>query len=578
VVLQHHHSDEYSTPETEARLDEYGITGVPTIAFDGNQNKVVGTYPTAAQNYQAYKTIVDAERAGGSNLMLVAYRTTCTAATTTMHFSATVTNQGPTTLTNVDLRFAVYENLGTEKRYVVRDMLPSQYIASLAPGASTTLTGDSVSLTGVNPADLGGIAFVQSRAAPTLAVLQAALAEDRPALRVTPDTMEFRMHPNDPVTSTQTAQIVNCGAGSFTWTAAKDAAWLTAAPLAGSSPANLTVTANRTGLTAGQWYIGHVTVTASAGTLDSPQTITVRLKVLVPGPPAHVSASATPGIIRANGVSTAAIRALVTDAAGITVTNGTTVTFQTNRGDITPATATTTLGAAQATLVSTTTAGVATVVAGAGTVTGTVSVRFVGPPHDVAATASPSTIRANGVSTAIIYAHVTDAVGWPVFDGTVVTYTTDRGTLLSSSAATSNGYAYVTLRSSATPGPAHVTAWSAGISGTVTVGFGGPPQTVRVTVSPASLLADGLATAIVTATVTDQWGDRVVNGTTVVFNSTVGTTTPVSATTVGGVATTVLTGTVPGPATVTATSDGRQGQANVMFYREQIFLPLVTRS
>ena len=577
MVLQYHHNDEYSTPETEARYSEYGVNGVPTMFFDGSQNKVEGG-GDYAWCYQQYKAKTDAERAGGSNLLLVAYRTTSTTAATVVYFSATVTNQGATTLTNVDLRFAVYENLGPEQRYVVRDMLPPQYIASLAPGASTTLTGDSVSLTGVNPASLGGIAFVQSRAAPTLAVLQAALAEDRPALRVTPDTMEFRMHPDDPVSSIQTAQIVNRGAGNFTWTAAKDAAWLTAAPLAGSSPANLTVTANRTGLTAGQWYTGHVIVTASAGTLDSPQTITVRLKVLVPGPPTHVSASATPGVIRADGVSTAAIRAVVTDGAGITVTNGLTVTFQTNRGDIAPATATTTGGAAQATLVSTTTAGVAAVVAQAGTATGTVSVRFVGPPHDVAATASPSTIRANGVSTAIVYAHVTDAIGWPVFDGTVVTYTTDRGTLLSSSAATSNGYASITLRSSATPGLAHVTAWSAGISGPVTVSFGGPPQTVRVTVSPTSLLADGLATAVGTATVTDQWGDRVVNGTTVVFNSTLGATTPVSATTVGGVATTVLTSAVPGGATVTATAGGKQGQASVLFYREQIFLPLVMKS
>ncbi len=100
-----------------------------------------------------------------------------------------------------------------------------------------------------------------------------------------------------------------------------------------------------------------------------------------------------------------------------------------------------------------------------------------GWPHSVTITAEPASIPADGISTSIIRAAVTDSHNNAVADGTTVVFATDLGTLRGpqggplsdTTAETVDGVATVTLRSGIVPGKATVTAKSLRASGQVSV-------------------------------------------------------------------------------------------------------------
>jgi len=79
------------------------------------------------------------------------------------------------------------------------------------------------------------------------------------------------------------ARTVNVGStgSAVAWTAALNPAvgWLDAAPLSGTSPTNIALTANIAGLPVGQ-YNTQLVVTAAAGIGNSPQTIPITLNVV----------------------------------------------------------------------------------------------------------------------------------------------------------------------------------------------------------------------------------------------------------------------------------------------------------
>jgi hypothetical protein len=93
------------------------------------------------------------------------------------------------------------------------------------------------------------------------------------------------------------------------------------------------------------------------------------------------------------------------------------------------------------------------------------------PPGSVTVVANPTSITADGTSTAALTATVLDADGNPL-SGVTVGFTTSLGTLTTPSAVTNAlGVATDTLTSSATPGTATVTATSGGVQGTTSVTF-----------------------------------------------------------------------------------------------------------
>jgi uncharacterized Zn ribbon protein len=180
------------------------------------------------------------------------------------------------------------------------------------------------------------------------------------------------------------------------------------------------------------------------------------------GPPFYINVVGNPASIGLNG-QTSDIHAMVKDIGGNNVADGTEVTFSTNLGTLgsNTITKTTTNGVATALLTSETTAGTAVITATADSKYDITEVVFnPDPPYTVTLTANPMTIPANGVSTSTVQATVTDRYGNPVADWTAVIFTTDLGSLGSSSVIkfTNDGIATATLTSSSDAGLATVTA------------------------------------------------------------------------------------------------------------------------
>ena len=91
---------------------------------------------------------------------------------------------------------------------------------------------------------------------------------------------------------------------------------------------------------------------------------------------------------------------------------------------------------------------------------------------------------------------------------------------------------------------------------------------VAISANPTSIPADGSTTSTITATVKDDHGNNVPDGTQVAFRTTAGTvgSTTITKTTTNGVATATLTSsTTPGGAAVTATSGGKSATTTVLF-------------
>ncbi|MFZ1947710.1 MAG: invasin domain 3-containing protein [bacterium] len=234
---------------------------------------------------------------------------------------------------------------------------------------------------------------------------------------------------------------------------------------------------------------------------------------------------------------------------------GVTVTFETDFGGLSSATATTDdQGLAGVVYLAPAATGVAGVTAGtegASTTTCTIQV------GQGALTVTPASILADGLATAAIEVTVVDGDGSPV-SGAQVTFSTDVGSVRGASAFTDgDGYAEATLVSVAS---------GVDLAGTVqaVVRYDSFNQTesapcimrgvsVSVEAEPAAMPADGVSIAAVTAWVRETTSGAPVPGAQVVFGSTLGAISGPVVTDDNGLATTYLvSSTTPGVATITA--------------------------
>ncbi|NTU63793.1 MAG: DUF11 domain-containing protein [Chloroflexi bacterium] len=127
---------------------------------------------------------------------------------------------------------------------------------------------------------------------------------------------------------------------------------------------------------------------------------------------------------------------------------------------------------------------------------------------------------------------------------------------------TANGIATSAITSTL-PGTAHITATTNSRTGTTSVVFApGAPYTMTLAADPASLTVDSSST--LTATVTDQFGNFIVDGTSVAFATSLGNVFSPRPTT-NGIATSTLASTLVGTAQVTATSGSATQSTAVVF-------------
>ncbi len=182
---------------------------------------------------------------------------------------------------------------------------------------------------------------------------------------------------------------------------------------------------------------------------------------------------------------------------------------------------------------------------------------------------SPTSIVANGISTTVATATVTDAIP-PATGDTVAFKSTDTVETITPTACVpvTPGTYCATIKSSTTIGTPTITATVT--SGTTTLSANatltqtaGPAATVTVQLGSSSIVANGTSTTTATATVTDAQGHPVSNETGVVFSSSDPNVrfTPNPAapgTTPGTYSTTITSSTTPGNPTIVAT-DGAIG-------------------
>jgi hypothetical protein len=209
-------------------------------------------------------------------------------------------------------------------------------------------------------------------------------------------------------------------------------------------------------------------------TATSDSEVTTTATEFEPGLPYTVTLVAYPTSLTVGDTST--LTATVKDQDNNDVADSTVVTFETSLGSLgsSMVTKTTVSGVATATLTSQVT-GTAVITATSDSKYDTANVIFnPGLPYTVTVEAYPTRIPVRGF-TSTITAIVKDHHGDPVTDGTVVTFTTDLGSLGLDSGSvvttTVNGVATATLKSGSIDGTANVSAASDSVVGQTEVIF-----------------------------------------------------------------------------------------------------------
>ena len=278
---------------------------------------------------------------------------------------------------------------------------------------------------------------------------------------------------------------------------------------------------------------------------------------------------AEPSVLTADGVSQARVTAELKVSSTLEPISGASVRFATDVGAIEGSSATDSRGLAEVTLTAPSAPDTARVVAyfGRGISDTTYVIFEPSTPTYLALSVEPTSLAADGRSTASVRAVVTDQLGKPVSDGTAVRFGLhpSEGSLGSTRAFTVDGEVSTTLTSSTSLTTVTVEAWvedSPDVRDSVQVEYVlGPPALVTVESERDTLPADGITTTTITATVTDAAGHPI-PGVEVRFSSNIGTVTERATTDSEGRAEASFSGSTTGAAIITATCQGVEGRSD----------------
>ena len=296
------------------------------------------------------------------------------------------------------------------------------------------------------------------------------------------------------------------------------------------------------------------------------------------GPAASLTLSAAPQSVVADGVQKSTLSAVVKDAAGNNVADGTDVYFYTNRGLLSARSAKTTGGTAQVAICSTKVGDIGTARVTASTATGiskNIDVQFVSDMTAIALSVNPTEIPSDGSTYSIVTATMTNSKGDPAMIGTSVTFKTTWGSFSNGlQTRTFTLYDNTGLMADFLTGTSHGTANITVSSGTITspektvLIYSDDPNTVTVGAAPSTLTADGKSTSTITLVATNAVGEYVADGTAITVTAKYGALSSGTATTKNGVATVTYTSPygVPtgGKDTVTATTGNATGTKDII--------------
>jgi adhesin/invasin len=289
--------------------------------------------------------------------------------------------------------------------------------------------------------------------------------------------------------------------------------------------------------------------------------------------------AANPGYILANGADQAWISVRVVDSGNSPVM-GTPVNFSATVGTIQTQDVTDNNGVAMVSLTSSesTTDVVSTVTARLGSQSVTTNVVFEGV--QMAVSASPLAILADGHSTSTISVVMKRSTSKIAIPNETLQFATDLGTIPASATTNSEGVAQALLTSGTSIGTAHVTVlYGTSIRGSASVNFQESiPTYLEASATPPVLPADGQSQSTIKATVSDANRNPVPNGTIVQFDIVSGSgSIERQKTTANGVATTQLTaGGTPGTATVRVAVGSLTANVQVVYTVGEVYQVIVT--
>ena len=309
--------------------------------------------------------------------------------------------------------------------------------------------------------------------------------------------------------------------------------------------------------------IGTTDTTALGGPAD---TVYV---YFTPGAPSIIELTASPGTIAADSVSRAEIRATVYDSYRNPVGAGVSVEFSTDLGRISPTISITdSNGVAVSYLTSGTQIGTATVQAVSGSARGMTLVYFVGStPAHISLWTSTSTVQIGSGQVATIYGFVTDSLGRAVSDGTPVDFRAIIGNIPLARGYTSRGIVQVSYEPARVAGIDTINATSGLAQGKTTIRIeAGEVTYIDLTPEPDTIAADGRSQSVITAILTDRYGNRVSAGREVKFTTDLGSIIGTVYSDSTGIARSRLTSAAQiGRATVEARSERGLAQTYVEF-------------
>jgi hypothetical protein len=291
---------------------------------------------------------------------------------------------------------------------------------------------------------------------------------------------------------------------------------------------------------------------------------------------ATLTLTANPTSVKADNISFSTITAVLTDAVGEPALQGTQVDFTTSLGLFANGanhfqTVTDATGTSVAILYAGTSSGDVKVQCSAGGLVTYVMLNFGSQGGaTLKLTANPTSINADGISFSTITAVLTDSAGGLPKQKTTVEFTTTLGTFAGGSASfttqtDATGTATAVLYAGTTPGDVKVQCSAGGLVALTYLKFvnatSGPTASITLSVSNASIIADGISSSVITAILKDKNGLAVAIGTSASFATNLAVFSnnknSYSTTTVDekGTATAMLiAGLTPGTATVTCTS------------------------
>ena len=337
---------------------------------------------------------------------------------------------------------------------------------------------------------------------------------------------------------------------------------------------------------------GFAEVTATSGGVT--QRIIVTFEAAdAPAVVGAITLSATPTAIPADGFSSSAVTARISDTSGNLMPKDTPVIFTTTHGAFSNGDTTQTMettddsGSVTVSLIASAVAGFAEVTATSGGVTQRIIVTFeaADAPAVVGAitlSATPTAIPADGFSSSAVTARISDTSGNLMPKGTPVIFTTTRGafsngdTTQTLETTDASGSVTVSLIASAVAGFAEVTATSGGVTQRIIVTFEGADApavgTMTLTATPTAIPADGTSSSAITVQISDTSGSPIPKGTSVIFTTSHGafsngdTTQTLETTDASGtLKVSLIAGTSPGIASVSAVSGGVSQTIDVSF-------------